>query len=79
MNEAFEFIHPHKFCVCLEAMKCILVFDHLNDVLYTKYNKKFSKHVKKLSREQGLVSDGRVCGDELRQAVKVTKKLGPFF
>jgi len=40
-------------------MKCILVFDHLNDVLYAKYNKKFSKHVKKLSREQGLVSDGR--------------------
>jgi hypothetical protein len=59
-------------------MKCILVFDHLNDVLYAKYNKKFSKHVKKLSREQGLVSDGRVCGDELRQAMKVTQKLGPI-
>jgi hypothetical protein len=51
-----------KFCVCLEAMKCILVFDHLNDVLYAKYNKKFSKHIRKLSREQGFESDGRVCG-----------------
>jgi len=59
-------------------MKCILVFDYLNDVLYAKYNRKFSKHVKKLSREQGLISDGRVCGDEL-QAMKVTQKLGPFF
>lgn len=62
-------------------MKCILVFDHLNDVLYAKYNKKFSKHIKKLSREQGFVSDGRVCGpsDELRRGMKVTQKLGPFF
>jgi len=60
-------------------MKCILVFDQLNDVLYAKYNKKFSKHVKKLSREQGLVSDGRVCGDELRQAMKVTQKIRSIF
>jgi hypothetical protein len=60
-------------------MKCILVFDNLNDVLYTKYNKKFSKHIKKLSREQGLISDGRVCGDELQDVVKVTQKLGQFF
>ncbi|PNF40200.1 hypothetical protein B7P43_G08272 [Cryptotermes secundus] len=40
-------------------MKCILIFDHLNDVLYAKYNKKFSKHARKLSREQGFISDGR--------------------
>lgn len=50
-------------------MKCILIFDHLNDVLYAKYNKKFSKHIRKLSREQGFISDGRVCGydGELRK------------
>jgi hypothetical protein len=42
-------------------MKSILIFDHLNDVLYAKYNKKFSKHLRKLSQEQGFISDERVC------------------
>ncbi|XP_071448047.1 BLOC-3 complex member HPS1 [Hetaerina americana] len=36
-------------------MRCILVFDHLNDILYSKYDNKFSKHVKKLAYRQGLI------------------------
>ncbi|XP_069670133.1 BLOC-3 complex member HPS1 [Periplaneta americana] len=40
-------------------MKCVLIFDHLNDILYSKYNKKFSKHVRKVGREQGLIPDGK--------------------
>ncbi|XP_065169466.1 BLOC-3 complex member HPS1 isoform X2 [Atheta coriaria] len=36
-------------------MKCILVFDHLNDVIYTKYNKKFAKHVNTFAKTQKLV------------------------
>ncbi|XP_021934600.1 Hermansky-Pudlak syndrome 1 protein homolog isoform X2 [Zootermopsis nevadensis] len=51
-------------------MKCILVFDHLNDVLYAKYNKKFSKHVRKLSREQGFMPDGK-DDDELSNSVLI--------
>ncbi|XP_067012194.1 BLOC-3 complex member HPS1 [Anabrus simplex] len=40
-------------------MKCIIIFDQLNDVLYTKYNRKFSKHIKKLGRAQGLISEDK--------------------
>lgn len=60
MNEPT--VYNFESCVYLEVMKCILVFDHLNDVLYAKYNKKFSKHVRKLSRVQGFMPDGKVYG-----------------
>lgn len=61
-------------------MKCILVFDHLNDVLYAKYNKKFSKHVRKLSQEQGFIPDGKVygCNCDLRKLPKLMLMLAPF-
>ncbi|XP_076241341.1 Hermansky-Pudlak syndrome 1 protein isoform X1 [Calliopsis andreniformis] len=42
-------------------MKGILIFDHLNDVLFTKCNKKFANHIQKLARMQGLISENRVC------------------
>lgn len=35
-------------------MKCILVFDQLNDILFSKCDKRFLKHVHKLGRSQGL-------------------------
>lgn len=38
-------------------MKGILIFDHLNDVLFTKCNKKFANHIQKLARIQGLIAD----------------------
>lgn len=38
-------------------MRCILIFDHLNDVLFSKYDKQFSRHLWKLGKRQGLISD----------------------
>ncbi|XP_043476577.1 Hermansky-Pudlak syndrome 1 protein homolog isoform X1 [Leptopilina heterotoma] len=38
-------------------MRGILVFDHLNDVLFSKCNKKFVRHIKKLAKSQGLLSE----------------------
>jgi hypothetical protein len=62
-------------------MKCILIFDHLNDILYAKYNRKFAKHARKLSREQGFMSDERVCGyvGELRRLFTLASKVASFF
>ena len=40
-------------------MKGLLIFDHLNDVLFTKCNKKFANHVQKLARLQGLISESK--------------------
>lgn len=41
-------------------MKGILIFDHLNDVLFTKCNQKFANHIQKLARVQGLISENKV-------------------
>uniref|UniRef100_A0A1Y1JYQ2 Hermansky-Pudlak syndrome 1 protein homolog n=1 Tax=Photinus pyralis TaxID=7054 RepID=A0A1Y1JYQ2_PHOPY len=38
-------------------MKCLLVFDYSNDVIYTKYNKKFASHINDLAKLQGLTSE----------------------
>ncbi|KAK0183216.1 hypothetical protein PV327_001277 [Microctonus hyperodae] len=38
-------------------MRGILIFDNLNDVLFTKCNKKFACHIQNLARAQGLVSE----------------------
>ncbi|XP_046749645.1 uncharacterized protein LOC124413238 isoform X3 [Diprion similis] len=51
-------------------MRCILIFDHLNDVLFTKCNKKFALHIQKLARIQGLVPDDKDQTD-------VSDKLSP--
>ncbi|KAF5295998.1 hypothetical protein FQA39_LY12770 [Lamprigera yunnana] len=37
-------------------MKCLLVFDYSNDVIYTKYNKKFATHINDLAKTQGLIA-----------------------
>lgn len=37
-------------------MQCILIFDQLNDVLYSKCNKKFIKHALKIAKMQGLAT-----------------------
>ncbi|XP_018373128.1 PREDICTED: uncharacterized protein LOC108767652 [Trachymyrmex cornetzi] len=44
-------------------MKAILIFDHLNDVLFVKCNKKFASHILKLARMQGLLDDDKVFTD----------------
>lgn len=41
-------------------MRAILIFDHLNDVLFVKCNKKFAGHILKLARMQGLLDDDKV-------------------
>lgn len=41
-------------------MKGILIFDHLNDVLFMKCNKKFENHIQKLAKIQGLISEIKV-------------------
>jgi hypothetical protein len=38
-------------------MKCVLVFDHLNDLIYSKCDARFAHHVKKLASIQGLISE----------------------
>ncbi|XP_072759676.1 BLOC-3 complex member HPS1 isoform X2 [Anoplolepis gracilipes] len=40
-------------------MRAILIFDHLNDVLFAKCNKKFANHILKLARMQGLLDDDK--------------------
>ncbi|KAJ3653165.1 hypothetical protein Zmor_012429 [Zophobas morio] len=37
-------------------MKCLLVFDHLNDVVYTNYDKEFSEHVCEFASLQGFTN-----------------------
>ncbi|XP_054005351.1 BLOC-3 complex member HPS1 isoform X3 [Hylaeus anthracinus] len=44
-------------------MKGILIFDHLNDVLFTKCNNKFANHIQKLARIQGLISENKDAND----------------
>ncbi|XP_046487158.1 BLOC-3 complex member HPS1 isoform X2 [Neodiprion pinetum] len=51
-------------------MRCILIFDHLNDVLFTKCNKKFAAHIQKLARIQGLIPEDKDEND-------VSNKLSP--
>ncbi|KAJ8937390.1 hypothetical protein NQ318_015470 [Aromia moschata] len=38
-------------------MNCLLIFDHLNDIVYTKYNEKFSKHINDFAVTQGLLTE----------------------
>ncbi|XP_057340070.1 BLOC-3 complex member HPS1 [Microplitis mediator] len=38
-------------------MKGLLIFDHLNDVLFTKCNKKFTNHMENLAKLQGLITE----------------------
>ncbi|KAK7792624.1 hypothetical protein R5R35_013454 [Gryllus longicercus] len=40
-------------------MKCIIIFDQLNDILYTKYDRKFTRHMRKLGIDQGLISEDK--------------------
>ncbi|KAF6200431.1 hypothetical protein GE061_006734 [Apolygus lucorum] len=39
-------------------MRCILVFDHLNDIIFSKCDHKFVAHVKKLGSFQGVDTNG---------------------
>lgn len=41
-------------------MKCLLVFDYLNDIIYTKYNKKFATHINNFAKLQGLLTCDKV-------------------
>ncbi|XP_059484019.1 BLOC-3 complex member HPS1 [Neocloeon triangulifer] len=45
-------------------MKCVLIFDHLNDLIYSKCDKRFAHHVKKLARIQGLIPETETKDDE---------------
>ncbi|XP_046820381.1 Hermansky-Pudlak syndrome 1 protein homolog isoform X3 [Vespa crabro] len=44
-------------------MKGILIFDNLNDVLFTKCDKKFAFHIQKLARAQGLITENKNTDD----------------
>jgi len=46
-------------------MRAILIFDHLNDVLFVKCNKKFASHILKLAKMQGLLGDDKVDNFEV--------------
>ncbi|GJQ86235.1 hypothetical protein Trydic_g8935 [Trypoxylus dichotomus] len=38
-------------------MKCILLFDFTNDIIYTKYNKKFALHINEFAKSEGLLPE----------------------
>lgn len=38
-------------------MKCILIFDCTNDIIYTKYNKKFALHINEFAKSEGLIPE----------------------
>lgn len=38
-------------------MDCLLIFDHLNDIVYTKYNNKFVEHITESARKHGLIEN----------------------
>ncbi|CAH1399469.1 unnamed protein product [Nezara viridula] len=45
-------------------MHCILVFDHLNDIVFSKCDKNFVKHIEKLGEKNGLTCPDPENGDE---------------
>ncbi|KAK6624388.1 hypothetical protein RUM44_011247 [Polyplax serrata] len=48
-------------------MQCILVFDQLNDILYSKCNKKFIRHALSVAKTQGLVPNDDRHDSDLTQ------------
>jgi len=38
-------------------MRSMLIFDHLNDMLFAKCDKKFATHILELAKTQGLFDD----------------------
>ena len=41
-------------------MKCIMIFDNLNDIVYSKYDKKFAKYIRNVGKEQHFILDSKV-------------------
>uniref|UniRef100_T1HAF4 FUZ/MON1/HPS1 second Longin domain-containing protein n=1 Tax=Rhodnius prolixus TaxID=13249 RepID=T1HAF4_RHOPR len=35
-------------------MRCILIFDHLNDIIFSKYDRNFVSHINKIANSQGF-------------------------
>ncbi|XP_018044334.1 PREDICTED: uncharacterized protein LOC108684498 [Atta colombica] len=52
-----------NYTLKLQKMRAILIFDHLNDVLFVKCNKKFASHILKLARMQGLLDGDKDITD----------------
>lgn len=38
-------------------MDCLLIFDHLNDIVFTKFNRKFVDKMKCFAKAQGLLGE----------------------
>lgn len=36
-------------------MECLLIFDHLNDIVFTKYNQKFVEHITEFAFKHKLI------------------------
>lgn len=53
-------------------MKCLLIFDQLNDLLYTKCDKKFLKHAFKVGKAQGLIEDN---GEDVSDPPKISSNV----
>ncbi|CAG9815580.1 unnamed protein product [Phaedon cochleariae] len=50
-------------------MNCLLIFDHLNDVVHKKYNEEFANHINVLAVEQGLLSKDSVSSQVYNNVV----------
>lgn len=40
-----------------ETMNCLMIFDHLNDIIYIKCNSIFIKHINELAVEDGVLPE----------------------
>ncbi|KAK3930600.1 Hermansky-Pudlak syndrome 1 protein-like protein [Frankliniella fusca] len=56
-------------------MRCILIFDHLNDILYTKCNSKFIQHVRKLATSQGLLPQSDMAVEDSKLSSNIIIQL----
>ncbi|KAI4458729.1 hermansky-pudlak syndrome protein 1 [Holotrichia oblita] len=52
-------------------MKCILIFDYTNDIIYTKYNKKFALHINEFAKSEGLIPEEQNTSSKLSANVLV--------
>lgn len=41
-------------------MRCLMVFDNLNDIVFMKCNKKFCVHIRKIGITTGLIKSSEV-------------------
>ncbi|KAJ8985699.1 hypothetical protein NQ317_014348 [Molorchus minor] len=52
-------------------MNCLLIFDHLNDIVFTKVNKEFANHINDFAVVQGLLEKSKECEVDIDIIVQI--------